>query len=325
MAGLYNTNTTANIRIAKANYPQNQNVFVDNNITDVISLRFYGNGDDLNWKTIADFVNSQLKEILKTERTMKMITQPGKMFVKFFIQSCHYCQQVKATWKALEDAYENDSELTVGNVDCNRFPALCDKFDVSHYPSMLYIEDGKRKEKFSGSRTLKNFKTYLDLRLGRIFTRSRRSTEQGSVLDLDTTNFYESVAEGITLVKFYVNWCKHCKAMEGTWDQLATYFSNDTSVKIAQVLGGRKDTKQLFSDERTNGVPHINLYVNGTRKLTDHYDDLTFDGLVDCIESFKIGGSEIRKWKKRAEEKEKFRAAERRQLRKLLRMASKQT
>ena len=55
-----------------------------------------------------------------------------------------FLQKLAPTWDALAKSLEYDTTVTVAKVDCTAHRTVCNTFDIKGYPTLLWIEDGKK-------------------------------------------------------------------------------------------------------------------------------------------------------------------------------------
>ncbi|GMI09619.1 hypothetical protein TrLO_g6565 [Triparma laevis f. longispina] len=75
------------------------------------------------------------------------------------------------------------------------------------------------------------------------------------------SNFESTVSTKNTLVKFYQEWCGHCKNMKPTYDQLSKEYYNNAGVVIADVNCGSEP--ELCEAYGVTGYPTIKYWVKG--------------------------------------------------------------
>lgn len=78
------------------------------------------------------------------------------------------------------------------------------------YPTLLWIVDGKKVDKYSGQRAVDNFKAYIEQK-----TASEKKSqpkaeeakvEEIAVVHLTGNNFNHGIEKGVTIVKFFAPW-----------------------------------------------------------------------------------------------------------------------
>lgn len=172
----------------------------------------------------------------------------------------------------MASALEYDDSVSISKIDCTKFRPICQDFEVKGYPTLLWIVDGKKVEKYTGARSLDDLKAYVEKSAGtekaqeEVVAPKSHDTEEVGVLQLTTDSFQHGIEKGVTLVKFFAPWCGHCKRMAPTWDELATKFVGNHLVKIAKVDCTISDNKELCSEQEVNGFPTIYIYKDGVKK-----------------------------------------------------------
>ena len=69
-------------------------------------------------------------------------TRDGKAwFIKFYAPWCGHCRKFAPVWKRFRNQHEE--ELNIARVDCDNDAtnAICERFKVASYPSLIYLKD----------------------------------------------------------------------------------------------------------------------------------------------------------------------------------------
>lgn len=89
-----------------------------------------------------------------------ILNNQNKVFVLFYNKNCGHCKELKPVWEKVEA--NNDNTMT--SVDLTNSDAKTEevskKFNITAYPTMLVIENGKVLESYNGERSedaLSNF------------------------------------------------------------------------------------------------------------------------------------------------------------------------
>lgn len=81
---------------------------------------------------------------------------------------------------------------------------------------MLWLEDGKKIDKYTGPRSLDDLKIYVEQRSSADAVPEKEVKEEGqgaAVLQLTTDNFSSHIETGVIFIKFFAPWCGHCKRL----------------------------------------------------------------------------------------------------------------
>lgn len=182
----------------------------------------------------------------------------------------------------MANSLEYDPSVSISRIDCTQYRPVCQEFDVKGYPSLLWIVDGKKESKYSGARTIEEFKKFIEANAGTQEVAKEKEPAENTigVLELSEDNFEHSIEKGATIVKFFAPWCGHCKRMAPTWDDLAQKYIGNPSVKVAKVDCTK--VQGLCGEKGVDGYPTVFLYIDG--KHIEEYDgDRTLGNLVQFI------------------------------------------
>lgn len=220
-----------------------------------------------------------------TEDTFEKHVSSGHHFVKFYAPWCGHCQKLAPTWEELANSLRNDDSVSISKIDCTQHRWVCGQFDIKGYPTLLWIEDGKKVDKYTGQRTHEELKAYVSTMLGKNSDQSVVKTDSSdsttyAILSLTGESFKHGVEKGISFVKFFAPWCGHCKRLALTWEQLGKKFFANENVRIAKVDCTLNISKELCNEQEIDGFPTLYLYrdgrkvseYNGSRKLDDLYE-----------------------------------------------------
>lgn len=163
--------------------------------------------------------------------TLNLICQNSRNFVSnsnisrtrftcFFLYATipFYQQRLAPTWDELAVALEYDATVSISKIDCTQHRPICVDYDVKGYPSLLWIVDGKRVDKYTGARSLDDLKAYVEKTATSSVAKTAQKTvgeqqaapsglaEETGVLLITGDNFDHAIERGVTFVKFYAPW-----------------------------------------------------------------------------------------------------------------------
>lgn len=86
------------------------------------------------------------------------------VFVKFYAPWCGHCTKLKPTWGELTDRFNqqtvNNKKIKVVQVNCDNYPKIAEKYNVSGYPTIRILTSSGEKE-YDDERSLESMQKFL--------------------------------------------------------------------------------------------------------------------------------------------------------------------
>lgn len=208
--------------------------------------------------------------------------------INSLILRCGHCQRLSPIWNDLAASLEHDNTINIAKLDCTEFRPICKDYDVKGFPTLLWLEDGERVDKYSGPRTVDDFKAYIEKRYE---TKDKDKAKEvpvdgegAAVVQLGGANFYQVIEKDLTFVALTAAWCGHCKRLAPTWQQLAEKFVGNEKVKIAKIDCSIAENRDACNEQEVNGYPTIFIYRNG-KKISEYNGNRSLDDMFDFVKS----------------------------------------
>ncbi|CAD8126271.1 unnamed protein product [Paramecium sonneborni] len=192
------------------------------------------------------------------------------VFVKFYAPWCGHCQTLAPTFEKLAQELQRD-DLVIAEVDhtANQF----DEIPIEGYPTLYLFKqegDNKTRKEYQGDRSLAGMKAFLERNIGKTQNEEIKIHEQseikneGIVIELTSDNFDHIVlnSKQDVLVKFFAPWCGHCKAMAGSYKELANNLKDNNNILIAEMDW----TTHQTSTVNIKGFPTLIFFKKGQDK-----------------------------------------------------------
>lgn len=120
-------------------------------------------------------------------------------------------QKLAPVWEQLAQSLEFEPSVSVAKLDCTQYRTVCNNFDVKGYPTLLWIEDGKRVDKYQGQRSHDDLKSYVNRMMGSSEEKSSEESKSDADNDwavgvLTGDSFPHGIEKGVAFVKFFAPW-----------------------------------------------------------------------------------------------------------------------
>jgi len=102
--------------------------------------------------SVASAVASSVVD-LDADSIDRFVADEPATLVKFYAPWCGHCKRIAEPYALAAERLES----RLGEVDCTRHAAVCTRFEVKGYPTVLVFGADGRARKFSGKRTTEAF------------------------------------------------------------------------------------------------------------------------------------------------------------------------
>lgn len=216
----------------------------------------------------------------------------GMWWIKFYSPYCPHCTHMAPFWNETWHTLEDEGAVTTDNfhmasVNCVTDGDLCDRNDISGYPTLRLFKDGQKVEDFlDRDRTTAKL---LEFARGAIKSNGESNAQQSeTVKEVETTEAkdeapaagkgeggalskslnYDQFLENVGktdkpwLVKFFSPKCPYCNKLAPAWKRLAARLGSE--MNIAEINCDAE--RQLCKDMEVKLIPDI-YYFDGPAKV----------------------------------------------------------
>jgi protein disulfide-isomerase A6 len=204
-------------------------------------------------------------------------------FVEFFAPWCGHCKKLAPEYEQVGETFAKfGSKVVVAKVDCDSHRELCQRFDVSGYPTLKFFAaksklDADAAQAYTGARNAGGISEFIADRVG-----IRLPKPQSAVTSLTPDNFDSAALDSskFALTAFTAPWCGHCKSLKPIYELLAKAFASEESVVIANVDADAHSS--LGSRYGVSGFPTIKFF-GADNEAVDYSGGRDLDSLVAFI------------------------------------------
>lgn len=110
-------------------------------------------------------VFSEYQEVYELDARSFSKTENGNWLLEFYAPWCAHCKKLAPTYERVAKHFhrrEGTPSVRVGKVDATAHPGVAAPFDVTGYPTLLVVRDGKKVAEHSGERSFEKLVEFVD-------------------------------------------------------------------------------------------------------------------------------------------------------------------
>ncbi|KNC86900.1 hypothetical protein SARC_00945 [Sphaeroforma arctica JP610] len=208
--------------------------------------------------------------------------------IKFFAPWCGHCKNMAPAYIAANEKLAAAGiEGSLGEVDCTVNSAVCSKYDVKGYPTLLFFSKGENVEKYSKGRTEDAIIEFIKSKSGAAPAEEEKAPAAAApaegVPSLTADTFDAFVAKDAALVKFFAPWCGHCKNMAPAYkaanEKLNAAGHQSTLAEVDCTV-----QKDVCSKYEVKGYPTLLFFSKG-ENVEKYSKGRTEDAFIEFIKS----------------------------------------
>jgi len=185
-----------------------------------------------------------------------------EILVEFYAPWCGHCKRLKPEYEIAATRLKAHS-LKIAKVDCTTNQDLCQKQDVTGYPTLKVFTDGEPAP-YGGGHTA----DAIVAKMLHEVTSQPVPAEQGDNKMIVAKNFDDLVmnSDADVFIKFYAPWCGHCKAMAPAWEEFATNQKSNSNLVVGEFDATANDIVHPALKDMVKGYPSLVWLPKGDKE-----------------------------------------------------------
>lgn len=110
--------------------------------------------------------NGPVKVVVSTQFDKIVMDKKKDVLIEFYAPWCGHCKALEPVFKKLGKNRASEGDLTIAKFDAIANDVPDDRFDVTGFPTLYYVNKANKIEKYEGGRELKDFYKFLDEKRG---------------------------------------------------------------------------------------------------------------------------------------------------------------
>lgn len=95
------------------------------------------------------------------KEAIKQLDGGKPILIMYKMEMCPHCIALQPVWNEVRDAMSNNQSLEMAEVEYQNMPLLPSKLrNISAFPSILMIQNGKVKDEYTGDRTVPSIMSF---------------------------------------------------------------------------------------------------------------------------------------------------------------------
>jgi len=208
---------------------------------------------------------------LTSENFDSIVDGSKNVFVEFYAPWCGHCKNLAPAYDVVGESFSKISDVVIAKIDADAHKDIGGRFGVSGFPTLKFFPIGKKDSPipYDGERTAEAIVNFVNQHAGANGKVKKAPTD---VVILTDSNFDKIVLDGSkdVLVEFYAPWCGHCKSLAPIWEKLATAYSNEKDVVIANIDADKY--RDIGGRYGVSGFPTIKYFPKNNKETPEPYE-----------------------------------------------------
>jgi protein disulfide-isomerase A6 len=220
---------------------------------------------------VVDVTSSNVDEVINSNTDA---------LVEFYAPWCGHCKNLVDAWTTVGASMEKakPKDVVVAKVNCVAEASLCQRYSVNGYPTIKFFAKGTGED-YQGGRSAEDFIEFLNKKTN---ARLRVNKAPTYATELHSGNFDSIVnSDKDVIVKFYTNWCGHCKQLAPKWEVLAKAFQSESGVVIAKLDADK--SKAIAERFGVQGYPTLKVFRKGSKTTPEEFNRGTEEEMVAAV------------------------------------------